>query len=159
MYEKDVSPEKLGKYPQLYQQVQKGMFWNLRLHVEMLLSSIWHSLLIFGAIYFVNYNGASDNQGHNTGYWIQTYLFSTPLLLTVLVKHSLMTYHWIWITWASILLSILLNLVVMFAIQGFIPLILYYDYKTAIIQHFIPTYYLLCILIPVLCALPDLFSM
>jgi phospholipid-transporting ATPase len=125
----------------------------------MMFSSFWHSLLIFGAVYFINYEGTSDVRGLNTGYWVQCYLFSTPLLFTVLVKHALMSKRWIWVTWAALFASVALNLVIMFFVQVLTPNVSYSDSGTALIDHVLPTYYILTLLLPAFSALPDLLSM
>ena len=99
-----------------------------------------------------------DNDGLSTGYWVQCYLFSTPLLFTILLKHSLMTRHWVWITHFVIALSILLNLIIMFADQLLLPYIIYSDSWTSVITHLAPSYYVLIILMPIVCLLPDFIS-
>jgi phospholipid-transporting ATPase len=124
----------------------------------MVFSSVWHSLLIFGAVYFTNHEGTADLKGLNTGYWVQSYFFSTPLLLTVLIKSALGTTHWVWVTYFVIFFSWFLNLIIMFGVNMLTPQILYSDEGTALINHVLPTYYILCILLPILAALPDIIS-
>ena len=158
IFERDVGEEKIKEYPQLYHEVRDGLYWNWKKHLTMIFSSFWHSLLIFGAIYYTNREGTADIKGLNTGYWVQSYFFSTPLLITVLIKSALMTTHWIWITFFAIFISWALNLVIMFFVQVLTPGILYSDSGTALIEHVLPTYYILCILLPLLAAVPDILS-
>jgi phospholipid-transporting ATPase len=158
MFERDVSPDRINAYPQLYHEVRNGLYWNWQKHITMVFSSIWHSLLIFGAIYFTNYEGTADIQGLNTGFWVQSYLFSTPLLMTVLIKSALGTTHWVWLTFFMIFISWFFNLIVMFFVDVLTPNILYSDEGTALINHVLPTYYILCILSPLLAAVPDIIS-
>ena len=91
MLEKDVREDKIKAYPALYNQVKEGQYWNLNWFLTIPLSAIWHSFVIFGSIYYINSNGTLDAGGKSTGYWVQCYLFSTPLLVTVLYKAALMT--------------------------------------------------------------------
>ena len=155
IYEKDVGEDKIKQYPQLYHEVQKGLYWNYGHMIRWFLTAIIHSLLIFGTVYFINFEGAVDISGRSTGYWVQCYLLSTPLLITVLVKSVVLTRFWVWPVWSSLLISIVLNVGVMFFLMV-IESIIYTDTETAVIVHALPAYYLLCFVMPALCNVPDI---
>jgi phospholipid-transporting ATPase len=148
----------LEEYPQLYIQVRNGLYWNFRLILRWFALSLIHTSIIFGTVYYLNYEGTLDSAGKSTGYWVQTYLFSTPMLLVVLLKSSIMTRFWIWLTASGILFSLFLNAALMFSLV-ILDFFTYSDYNTAVILHSLPAYYLLIVLLPAICIIPDmLFS-
>ncbi|KAI9205923.1 uncharacterized protein BJ171DRAFT_500123 [Polychytrium aggregatum] len=153
LYEKDVSEKGILKYPELYTQLRAGLYWNWTWFATVGTSMAWHAFAIFGSVYMINYDGTLAPNGHSTGYWIQCYLFGTPVLLTVLLKHSLQTKRWTWLTLSTIAFSLLSNVAVMFIIDFVFNMV---EYGTSEIQHVLPAYWLTCLLMPVCCVLPDL---
>ncbi|RKO89133.1 hypothetical protein BDK51DRAFT_23151 [Blyttiomyces helicus] len=156
IFERDLDEDRIAMYPQLYAEARSGvLYWSPSIMATTLLSSFWHSFAIFFSVYFVNREGVLDVNGRSTGYWVQTYLFSTPLLITVLGKAALVTRRWVWPSWAGILVSLVLNLATMFLVEAF----KYVDTGTSEIDHVLPGYYLLSYLMPIVCLLPDFFFM
>ncbi|KAJ3358385.1 hypothetical protein HDU91_005236 [Kappamyces sp. JEL0680] len=155
LYERDLPEQLLEKFPQLYKQVKDGLYWNFALIVRWFVLSMLQSLFIFGVAYYLNYQGTLDFQGRSTGYWVQCYLFSTPLLLVVLAKQATISRFWIWITSFGILISLALNVALMFGLV-ILTYFTFIDYETAVILHSLPAYYLLIVLLPAICTLPDL---
>lgn len=103
-------------------------------------------------IYLASGEGPLDSSGRTTGYWVQTSFFGTPLLLTVLLKFCIETRSFVWPTVVAILLSAALNTISIMTVE-------YFGYSSAgtgVISHVSSVYYLLCILIPVICNIPDL---
>nr|KAJ3413279.1 hypothetical protein HK105_002124 [Polyrhizophydium stewartii] len=158
VFESDVEEEQIERYPQLYREVQQGLYWNLYKIMSWFNTAILHSVFIFFSAYLTNFEGAADGQGKSTGYWVQCYLFSTPLLISVLVKMAVMTRQWVWPMWSSLVLSMALNIAVMFIIIQ-LEAWFYSDYQTAIIIHALPAYYLLSVLMPALCNVPDIIGL
>lgn len=111
--------------------------------------------VIFGAVYFIDRDGSISATGRTTGYWIQTSLLGTSLLLTVLLKFLLATKTFVWPTWASIGLSIALNEIALWILEIFG----YSEIGTGVIGHISPVYYLTCVLIPVMANMGDLVVM
>ncbi|OAJ43171.1 hypothetical protein BDEG_26551 [Batrachochytrium dendrobatidis JEL423] len=158
IYECDVDEDQIEKHPQLYREVRKGMYWNAYKIFSWFFTALLHSVFIFGSAYLTNFEGAVDINGKSTGYWVQCYLFSTPLLISVLVKLAVMTRHWVWPIWFTIVFSMGLNISVMFIVT-LLESFFYSDFETAIITHALPAYYLLSLLMPALCNLPDVIGL
>ncbi|KAJ3045236.1 hypothetical protein HDV00_011108 [Rhizophlyctis rosea] len=152
MFERDIPDDLIAKHPQAYIQIARGQYWNYWTILTTLVSSLWHSLAIFGAVYFVHREGQADVNGRSTGYWVQCYLFSTPLLITVLLRHGLGTGYWNWIVWVALLGSALLNLAEMGVVEGLMKTV---ESGTFEINHALPAYWMLILLMPVFCCLPD----
>ncbi|KAI8925711.1 hypothetical protein BC831DRAFT_459873 [Entophlyctis helioformis] len=157
IYERDVHDEQIERYPQLYNEVRDGLYWNAYKISSWFTTAILHSVFIFGSAYLTNFEGAVDTAGRSTGYWVQCYLFSTPLLISVLFKMVVMTRHWVWPIWLSLIASMAFNIAIMFGLV-ILTEIIYTDYNTAAITHALPAYYLLCLLMPALCNVPDILG-
>jgi magnesium-transporting ATPase (P-type) len=155
LFEKDVPEILLEKYPQLYREVKDGLFWNLEVILGWFFSAIYHSCIIFLIVYYVNFEGAVDVDGRSTGYWVQCYFLSTPLLLVVLGKIVITSRYWTWLPVAGILSSLGINAAVMFALV-LLDWYSYADFGTAELLHSIPAFYLFCTLLPCVCLLVDL---
>ncbi|KAJ3219341.1 hypothetical protein HDU67_001560 [Dinochytrium kinnereticum] len=121
VFERDVNEDKIEMYPELYRQVKGGLYWNWTHKVGVLLSSLWHSLAIYYAVYFAFGESVLTGDGRSSGYWIQVYTFGTPMLLTVLLKCSLMTRHWVWLTWFGIIGSAIANIVIQCVKRQYYP--------------------------------------
>ncbi|KAJ3111227.1 hypothetical protein HDU96_005884 [Phlyctochytrium bullatum] len=152
VFERDLNDRVIEQYPELYRQVKGGLYWNWTQTVSVLLSSLWHSLAIYYAVYFTIGDTVLNGTGRSTGYWIQVYIFITPMLLTVLLKAALMTKHWVWLTFAGLVASAMVNIIVQIFVEitgfGGSP-------GSTVEQHSLIPYYLLCLFVPVLCLLPD----
>ncbi|TPX31648.1 hypothetical protein SmJEL517_g05073 [Synchytrium microbalum] len=152
IFERDVPEEKLDSYPELFKEIRRGLYWNWNKVAEEIGSAVWHSLVIFGSVYFINSEGNLDFKGRANGYWVQCYLFSTPLLITVVAKSLTQTRHFIWITAAVVAVSMLLNTLTMVVVTA----LGYTEVGTFQLDHVIPAYYLCLLLLPTMCLLPDL---
>ncbi|KAJ3328024.1 hypothetical protein HDU76_010729, partial [Blyttiomyces sp. JEL0837] len=152
LFEKDVVEDKIDEYAELYRQTRAGLYWNWTHIVTTLVSSVYHSLVIFFGVWYIEGDEAVDPSGRVSGYWVQCFLFGTPMLAVVLGKMSLMHRHWVWLTWLGILASM--------AMDFFVQLFVEYVYGgsepgTFLIQHGMPVYWFTLILIPTICLLPD----
>jgi phospholipid-transporting ATPase len=155
IYERDLPDSILEKIPKLFIEVRDGLYWNIGKIMYWLAVSLISALLIFLAVYGMNFDGTADLIGRSTGYWVQCYLFSTPMLLVVTFKMATMTRFWIWpIIW-GLGISIALNIGVMFLLIVLDSLYVT-DYATAVITHALPPYYILCVLMPAACIVPDI---
>ena len=155
LYEKDIPEVLIERFPQLYREVKNGMFWNTKLILRWFVFGILHSFIIFGIVFFVNYEGALDVYGRSTGYWVQTYLLSTPLLLVILFKKAIISHLWTWVNSIGFLISFGLSVALMFALIV-LDFYSYSDYGTAAILHALPGYYLLGLVVPVICLGPEI---
>ncbi|KAI8898706.1 hypothetical protein BC833DRAFT_525617 [Globomyces pollinis-pini] len=154
LYERDLPESMIEKYPELYREVKNGLYWNKFIIGQWFFTAMAHSLIIFGTIYLLN-NGAIDVGGRSTGYWVQCYLLSAPMLLVVLSKTGIISKLWIWFVVFGLLISFGLNVLLMTCLY-LLSSFYYSDPQTSVITHALPAYYLLCILLPALCILPDL---
>ncbi|KAJ3116115.1 hypothetical protein HDU96_010409 [Phlyctochytrium bullatum] len=156
VFERDVAEDKIEQYPELYRQVKGGLYWNWTQQVSVMLSSLWHSLAIFYAVFFSFGESVLSSNGRSTGYWVMVYIFITPMLLTVLLKCALFTRHWVWLTWAGLLASASVNIIVQIFVEvtafGGSP-------GSTAEQHTLLPYYLLCLFVPSVCLLPDTIVM
>jgi phospholipid-transporting ATPase len=152
IFDRDIDEAQIEKYPEAYREIRTGLFWNVRLLCGWLLSAVWHALVIFGSVYLLHQEGVLSDNGKATGYWVQCYLFGTPLLFTVMLKAALATRSWTWFNVAALGVSLLANLVVMFVLELFG----WIEVGTPMMSHLLPSYYLLTLLLPIACCLPDL---
>lgn len=115
------------------------------------LSSIIY-IVIFFAVWYLQSESILDPSGRNIGYWVQCYYLGTPMLITVLLKQSLIHRHWVWVTYTGLLISLILDPLVHIVVEN---IGLGSDPGTFVIQHSLFTFWLTLVLIPVLCLLPD----
>jgi len=155
VFDRDVNDDYIEKYPQLYRQAREGAFWNWKTVAGWIMSALFQCTVIFGSIYFINRDGNISGTGRTTGYWVQTSLLGTPLLLTVLLKFCLATKTFVWPTWFSVALSIVLNTTALFILE----LLGFSEAGTGVIGHISPVYYLTAFLLPIGCNIVDLTFM
>ncbi|KAI8908590.1 hypothetical protein EDD86DRAFT_191661 [Gorgonomyces haynaldii] len=155
IYERDIPDTFIDRHPQLYNEIRKGVYWNFGRVLSWFFSGMYHSGLVYICVYFFNFEGQVDIYGRSTGYWVQAYLFSTPMLVTVLFKQIMITRFYVWPIFAGLGLSLLFNILVMFMMLV-LDAFYYTDYATSVILHALPSYYILCVLLPAICILPDL---
>ncbi|KAJ3205484.1 hypothetical protein HK099_000819, partial [Clydaea vesicula] len=152
IFDRDVNEDKILRYPQLYIEVSKSKaFWNLWTVLSWLLSALYHSAAIFWCVYLVNIDGNISETGRTTGYWAQTAFLGTPVLTTVLLKFCLTTKTFNYLHALSLIFSMALNSISIVILEYFG----YSEIGNGIIVDVSVTYYLICILMPVVCCLPD----
>ncbi|KAJ3256260.1 hypothetical protein HK103_005623 [Boothiomyces macroporosus] len=155
LFERDLPEKVIEDNPQIYKEVKNGLYWNYAHIARWFVMSMIHPVIIFVSVYLLNSEGALDDQGRSTGYWVQCYLFSTPMLLVVLFKMAIISKFWIWFTAFGLIASYVLNVGLMFCLF-LLDYFFYSDSNTAIILHSLPAYYLLIVLLPPFCIIPDL---
>jgi hypothetical protein len=79
------------------------------------------------------------------------------MLVTVLFKQAIISKFWIWFTFAGIVFSLAINAGVIFGLV-LLDWYTYLDFQTSAIIHALPSYYLLIILLPIACLVPDLVA-
>lgn len=156
LYERDMPESLLEENPQFYKEVRNGLYWNFKLIARWFMLAVLHSLLVFGIAYYLNNEGTLDVLGRSTGYWVQCYLLSTPMLGIVILKQITIVKFWFWVPVAAVLISLALNTALMFSLVV-LSYLTYSDYQTAVIIHVLPSYYILIFLLPAVCNIPDLF--
>lgn len=148
LFEKDVSPQKIGEYARLYTEVRAKVYWKWQHFVMWILyASITAIILFFFVIKSIG-EGDISGSGYVIGYAVQALIFSNVILLTVLLQFALIVRYWVWFTIGSIVLCIVINIAVMFLLSAF-------TFATAqnavFIVHSVGEYYLLSILVPIAC--------
>ncbi|RKO97263.1 hypothetical protein CXG81DRAFT_11323 [Caulochytrium protostelioides] len=151
--EKDVEEEEIGRHPELYRQVARGQYWAWQRGMGAFISAVYHGCLVFAVVRWAMGGSVLSGDGLNVGFWNQAHIYSTSILLTVLLKSLTMTRHWVKITGIMILISIIAHVVIMF-IAG--PLE-YTEPDAAKINYQLANYYFLALIIPLLAILPDIF--
>lgn len=154
IFERDINDELIKKNPEIYKEVRAGLYFSPAKITFWLILSFCHAFIIFGSVYLTNFDGSADPLGYSTGYWVQSYLFSTPMLLTITLKLMVKTRFFVWPIPLFVFLSILMNLVIMFLLMV-LDAYYYTDYATAAIIHALPGYYMLSFVMPAVCLVPD----
>ncbi|KAJ3030761.1 UNVERIFIED_CONTAM: hypothetical protein HDU68_007838 [Siphonaria sp. JEL0065] len=107
VFEIDVADDLLEKIPELYHQCREGVYWNWTLFVGVLLDSVWHSLVVFYSVYLMlGEEDVAGPGGRTIGYWMMAFIFSNVIMAVVFAKLSLVTHHWVWVSWLMIFLSV-----------------------------------------------------
>ncbi|KNC96780.1 phospholipid-translocating P-type ATPase, flippase, variant 2 [Spizellomyces punctatus DAOM BR117] len=121
IFDYDAPDKLLLATPPLYKQVKSGLYWSPRHMITTLVSSLIHSLFIFGAVWLAFWDNVLDPSGYSAGYYVQCYLFSAPMLAVVLTKAAMNANVWVgrfgWITGGVLVLSFALNVCVMFVVE------------------------------------------
>jgi hypothetical protein len=91
-------------------------------------------------------------KGLTIGFWINAYMIAELLLMVVIVKMAAMTRTFVWVTFAGLILSLLLSV--------FFQWFLQYAYPgapsgTFSEQHSLPLYWFMLLIFPAMALLPD----
>ncbi|KAJ3410192.1 hypothetical protein HDU80_000014 [Chytriomyces hyalinus] len=118
VFEQDVSDTTAENIPELYHQSRVGQYWNWRLFAGVMFDAVWHSLAVFYGIYLAFGDGDIDTKGRVIGYWVGTFFFANIVVLVVFARLCLLTYHWVWATWAVLLFSLAVTAVATIVIEA-----------------------------------------
>ncbi|KAI8585619.1 hypothetical protein BDZ88DRAFT_432084 [Geranomyces variabilis] len=117
IFDYDARPDVLLANPQLYKSIRHGLYWSRTRMLRTLVEACATSTLIFYFVYLPFHDNTLDQNGYTSGYYTQTYLFSTPMLVVVLIRASMMNVVWIgrWacVTLGVLVASLIFNLIVM----------------------------------------------
>lgn len=153
VFEKDIIEDDLEKLPQLYEEINHGMFYTHSLMIKTIFFSAWNAIIIFFFYYGqVNLVDFSDTNGKTGGLPLQQDFLSAMIFIVVTIRTAFYTRYWVIWTVVGLLLSIALYIGDMFAFQGA-------DYNqmySGSIIHTLPVYYFSLLVIPCACLLPDL---
>jgi phospholipid-transporting ATPase len=156
LFEKDLDEDSIEKYPQVYRQVRRGLYWSWTQSWSYLLSSFWHSLVLYFGITYVIQDGVLDPSGRGIGYWIQCYFYSVPMLITVLCKAGMVTKHWVFWTWFGLIGSFCASVLVQWVVEVWQ---MSSEIGTMSEQHMIPAFYFSAALTVTACLAPDMIIM
>ncbi|ORY05432.1 phospholipid-translocating P-type ATPase, partial [Basidiobolus meristosporus CBS 931.73] len=151
IFDKDVAEDKIAQYPRLYKEVKGGIYWNTKLWFYWGFSSLWHSAAVYIIISFIQQYGSFYGDGQTMDLRMQAFLADTMILIVVYVKFFLMVRYWVWPTYVTLLLSLIVY-ILFFYIGEFIGFL---DKGVFVAMHRMPDYYLAVLLGSVLALLPD----
>ncbi|KAJ3395120.1 hypothetical protein HDU84_002694 [Entophlyctis sp. JEL0112] len=106
IFEQDIADAEAETYPELYHQCRDGAYWNSTLFVGLLLDSLWHSVVIYYGVFLTFGEEDIGTSGRTIGYWMMTFIFSNVVVAVVFGKLSLITHHWVWVSWLMLFLSV-----------------------------------------------------
>ncbi|KAJ3192220.1 hypothetical protein HK101_006874 [Irineochytrium annulatum] len=152
IFEQDVDDSQIEKNPELYRQVRSGLYWNWTQKVTYLLSSLWHSLVIYYSVYFMFGDSIISPDGRPVGYWVMVYIYGTPMLLTLTLKVAIITKHWVCWSWFGLIISMIAIIPVQVVIEATA-----WGGSSGSTgeQHLLPTFWLILVLMPTMALLPD----
>ncbi|KAJ2992991.1 hypothetical protein HDV02_002716 [Globomyces sp. JEL0801] len=102
MFDQYVSARILDKYPQMYKLGQTSTFYNHKVFLGWIGNSVFHSLCVFYLWAFIYKDGDILADGRTSDNWVFGIMVYCTTLLTVLIKHCLITDSFVWLTTVSI---------------------------------------------------------
>ncbi|AET39861.1 aminophospholipid-translocating P4-type ATPase DRS2 Ecym_5071 [Eremothecium cymbalariae DBVPG len=159
VFDQFVSSRLLDRYPQLYKLGQRGQFFSVRIFWGWVINGFYHSAITFiGSTMFYLYGAALDIHGETADHWVWGVSIYTTSIIIVLGKAALITNQWTKFTLFAIPGSLLFWLI-FFPIYAYIfPRLNVSKEYYGIVSHVYgsATFWLMCIVLPVLALLRDL---
>ncbi|KAI8910720.1 hypothetical protein DFJ77DRAFT_470897 [Powellomyces hirtus] len=157
VFDYDCRPDVLLEHPQLYKAIRKGLYWSRTRMFRTLFEAFITASLIFYFVYIPFHDNTLDPGGYTAGYYTQTYLFSTPMLIVVLIRAGMMHVVWVGrgacITAGVLVLSLVANLIVM----GIVELFKWVDEGTFESVHVLTGFWTVTVLVVATCSGGALF--
>lgn len=108
LFDQYVSARMLDRYPQLYKQGQRSIFYNHKVFSRWIANCFFHSLLIFFLLSNMYGDGAILNNGYVSDNWMLGEIVYTCVLITITWKAAIISDTFVRFTFYSIFGSILL---------------------------------------------------
>ena len=145
-------------FPALYQETQKGVFFNNKVFWKWILNAILHSMVLFWLPMGAFTYGTVWKNGFNGDYLALGNTVYTCTLLTVCLKLGLETNAWNWIIHLSIWGSIVLWYCYLTVTSYFWPTLPLYSEMTGMIGQLVqtPFFWLSMLLVPFTTLIPDI---
>lgn len=152
-----ISARLLDRYPQLYQLGQKGLFFKKHSFWSWIANGFYHSLILYIGSELIFLNDLPQVDGKVAGHWVWGETLYTAVLATILGKAGLITNIWTKYTVIAIPGSMIIWLIFLPAYGYAAPAIGFSrEYYGTIPRVFAsPVFYLMSIVLPVLCLLRD----
>ncbi|AMD21208.1 HEL072Wp [Eremothecium sinecaudum] len=158
VFDQFVSSRLLDRYPQLYRLGQKGQFFSVTIFWGWVVNGFYHSAITFvGSILFYRY-AVLNMHGEVADQWSWGVAIYTTSIIIVLGKAALITNQWTKFTLLAIPGSLLFWLLFFPIYAFFFPKINVSKEYYGIISHVYgsATFWLMCLVLPVLALLRDL---
>ncbi|KAI8815517.1 uncharacterized protein EV422DRAFT_502297 [Fimicolochytrium jonesii] len=141
IFDYDARPGTLLSNPHLYKAVRHGLYWSNVRMVRTLVEAFLTATAIFYTVYLAFHNNTLDPNGYSAGYWTQTYLFSTPMLVIVLIRAAMMNVVWVG-RFAAVSLGVLVfSLLCNLAVMGVVEWLKWVDEGTFESVHVLPGFW------------------
>ncbi len=108
LFDQYVSARMLDRYPQLYKQGQRSIFYNHKVFYRWIANCFFHSLLIFFLLSHLIGDGDILTDGHTSDNWMFGEIVYTCVLITITWKAAIISDIFVRFTYYSIFGSILL---------------------------------------------------
>ncbi|OQE20479.1 hypothetical protein PENSTE_c013G08051 [Penicillium steckii] len=157
IFDQYISARLLDRYPQLYQQGQKGLFFRKHSFWAWILNGFFHSLLLYIVSELIFFWDMPMADGKVAGHWVWGEALYTAVLATVLGKAALISNVWTKYTFIAIPGSMFLWLVFIPAYGYAAPAIGFSQeyYGTVPVLFKLPQFYLMAIILPCICLMRD----
>jgi magnesium-transporting ATPase (P-type) len=131
--ERDLPTSAIYSNPKIYLETLKGKYWNVKLFLHWFLIAIYQGIMSFYMAYFTICDSILKGNGKSyvTGYWSQSYIIETVVLITVLVKAIMVTEWMTILTFLGIAIMLAFHLIIMITVNY-----LYYDNEGSIYMIF-----------------------
>ena len=157
IFEKDISEEIIEEYPETYKYVQAGNLFTYSSLCFWILLAIWHALVFFFAGAILLSTEPIIWSGHTFGLRFMGNMVSTIAIVTVLLKLATYTNLWNIPVFTGLFGSILCYLLI-FLIESSIAPLFPRQYFMFFYVFSNPNFYLLFLLVVIICLTPDMFA-
>eukprot|EP01128_Nolandella_sp_AFSM9_P004739 TRINITY_DN2183_c0_g1_i3.p1 TRINITY_DN2183_c0_g1~~TRINITY_DN2183_c0_g1_i3.p1 ORF type:complete len:1098 (+),score=280.47 TRINITY_DN2183_c0_g1_i3:18-3311(+) len=152
-FEKDLTEEKIGHYPEVYRELTRGLYFTTFTIVRWFTSAFYQSIIFFFTIYFLPQ--AFWENGQVGSLWTLSTMVGTAGVWAIIVKGMTITRRFTWVHHAANFVSFVAPLV-LFTIEsnwlGFFPE--YYYEMNQVLSAPVFWFYALCIL--AICIVPEI---
>jgi phospholipid-transporting ATPase len=156
IFDQFISARLLDRYPQLYQLGQKGEFFRVRSFLAWIANGFYHSLILYIVSVFIFAYDLPQGDGKVAGHWVWGTALYTAALATVLGKAALITNIWTKYTVIAIPGSMALWLVFIAIYATVFPRWFSQELYAVVPRLFTsPSFYLMMIVLPILCLTRD----
>ena len=153
--EKDVREVTIERYPAIYGTYKRAGFMNVGLAVEYLVFPFWHSSVLYFGLYGMMGEGQLSPNGYTAGYWMQGWMASSAVMLTVMLKVVLLQKHWTWLMAFLVAFSVFIYVLFMFVAEYLSDFGIPADSGAAVDASSVAGTYFYIIIAVFTCLLPD----
>lgn len=158
IFDQFISARLLDRYPQLYRLGQDSTFFRMHSFFAWIANGFYHSLILYFASVFIWQYDLPQSDGKVAGHWVWGTGLYTAVLATVLGKAALVTNTWTKYTVLAIPGSMVIWMVWLpvYATVASRTMAFSTEYHGVIARLFpSPVFWLMAIVLPVLCLLRD----